>query len=215
MQAPAYFLAVAGAVTLLLALSRGLAGRRLASAGHGLLGAGLLGLAALIWPVAANLGTYQSWRPGTAVAQVFCERTGPRSHRITLTRWPGGHMQVFEVAGDEWRLDTRRLDWQGLAVDLGAKPLYRLDRLSTRYLSAAGPAAAAPSSYRLGDEVGEDVWAQARTGSQWSRYALADHAFGPWLPLAPGARYELWFSATGLQVRPANEAAANATQPPR
>jgi hypothetical protein len=215
MQALAYFLAVMGAVTLLLALSRGLAGRRLASAGHGLLGSALIGLAALIWPVAANLGTYQSWRPGTAVAQVFCERTGPRSHRITLTRWPGGHMQVFEVAGDEWRLDTRRLDWQGMVVDLGARPLYRLDRLSTRYVSAAGPGAAAPSSYPLSDEIGEDVWARARTGSQWSRHALAGHAFSPWLALAPRARYELWFSATGLQVRAANEAAASALQPRR
>jgi hypothetical protein len=213
MRAVAYFLAGSGGLTLLLALSRGLAGRRRASLGHALLGALLIAGAALLWPVAANLGTYQALRPGAAVAQVFCERTGSRSHRLTLTRLPGGRMQVFEVAGDEWRMDTRTLAWRGLAVELGLGPVFRLDRLSTRYLSATGPGDASPSSYRLSDEVGEDVWAQARTGSRWSRYAVAEHAYGPWSPLAQRARYELWFDATGLHVRPVNEAASGALQP--
>jgi hypothetical protein len=213
MEAVAYFLAGSGGLTLLVALSRALAGRRTASLGHGVLGALLIAGAALLWPAAANLGTYQALRPGAAVAQVFCERTGSHSHRLTLTRLPGGRMQVFEVAGDEWRMDMRTLAWRGLAVEVGLNPVFRLDRLSTRYLSTATPGDASPSSYRLSDEVGEDIWAQARTGSRWSRYAAAEHVDGPWSPLAPRARYELWFDATGLHVRPANEAAADALRP--
>jgi hypothetical protein len=212
MQVVALCLAAFGGLTLLLALSRGLAGRRWPSAGHALLGVSLLTGAALLWPVATELATYQDLRSTGRIAQVHCERTGSRSHRVTLTRMPGGQMQVFEVSGDEWRLDARTLTWRGLAVDLGLQPMYRLDRLSTRYSSTAKPGEAPPSSYRLSEETGEDVWAQVSTGARWSGRAVAQHAFSAWQPLAQGARYDLWFDSAGLQVGPANQAAIDALQ---
>jgi len=212
MQAVAIVLACFGALTLLVALSRWLAGRRWASAGHLGLAALLLTIAVPLQPVASNLATYQPRHIDRPVAQVFCERTASRTHRITLTRLPEGRMQVFEVTGDEWRLDARTLTWRGRAVDLGLQPGFRLNRLSTRFLRTTEPAGSSPSSYALSEEIGEDVWAQARTGTHWARYAVADHAYGPWRPLAQGARYEIWLDATGLQARPVNEAAATALQ---
>jgi len=213
MQAVALVLACFGGLTLLVALSRWLAGRKWASLGHVALSAVLLSAAAQLQPVAANLATYQRLPANAPVAQVYCERKASRTHRITLTRLPGGQMQVFEVTGDEWRIDARTLGWKGPAADLGLRPGFRLDRLSTRFLKAGQPEGEAPSSYALSEERGDDVWAQARTGTFWSGYAVADHAFGPWLPLAQGARYEVAFDAKGLKARASNEAAAKALQP--
>jgi hypothetical protein len=210
MQAVTIVLACFGGLVLLLALSRWLAGRRWACAGHLALALTLLLGAAWLQPVAANLATYQPWHAEAPVAQVHCERTSSRSYRVTLTRLPDGRMQVFEVAGDEWRIEARTLTWQGRAVDLGLRPGFRLDRLSTRFVRAAGPGEAAPSSYLLSEEQGEDVWAQARTGTVWSQYAVAEHALAPWLPLGDGARYELQFEKGGLVGRAINEAAAKA-----
>jgi hypothetical protein len=210
MQAVTLVLACFGGLVLLVALSRWLARRRWASLGHLALSLALLLAAAWLQPVVANLSTYQARRFDGPVAQVFCERTASHAHRITLTRLPSGHMQVFEVTGDEWRIDARTLVWQGLAVELGLRPGFRLDRLSTRFVRTPELENAAPSSYALGEEKGEDIWAQSRTGTAWSRYAVADHAYGPWLPLAEGARYEVWFEAKGLVARPANESAAKA-----
>ena len=119
-------------------------------------------------------------------------------------------MQVFEVAGDEWRIDGRTLDWRQPAADLGMRPAFRLDRLTTRVAKAGAPESNFPSSFALSEEHGYDVWSQARMGSIWSRYAVASDAFGPWLPLAHGARFEVSLDAKGLQARPANEAAAKA-----
>jgi hypothetical protein len=212
MQAVVIVLACFGGLTLLVALSRWLAGRRWAAAGNLALAALLIAVAVLLQPVASNLATYQPRRIDRPVAQVFCERTASRTHRITLTHLPDGRMQVFEVTGDEWRLDARTLAWRGPAVDLGLKPGFRLDRLSTRFLRTTEPAGSSPSSYALSEETGEDVWAQARTGTLWARYAVADHAYGPWRPLAQGARYEVGFDAAGLQARPLNDAAATALQ---
>ena len=62
---------------------------------------------------ALHLQTYETLPAHALIAQVHCERTGPRAYRVTLTRLPAGHMQVFEMAGDEWRLDVRTLAWTG------------------------------------------------------------------------------------------------------
>jgi hypothetical protein len=144
-------------------------------------------------------------------------------------------MQVFEISGDEWRLDVRTLAWTGVAAQLGLPDSFRLDRLSSRYLRteltaettptpaatpAAGPVPArlVPASFALSDaeEAGEDIWAQARTDSGWKAHVDARHAYGPWRPLAGGARYDVSMTrAPGqaealLDARPANEAAAKA-----
>lgn len=210
MQSLSLALACFGGLVLLIALSRWLAGRRWASIGHLALAACLVTGAAWLHPVASNLATYQPRRLASAIAQLACERTSSRSYRVTLTRLPGGEMQVFEVAGDEWRIEARTLAWRGRATDLGLRPGYRLERLSTRFVRTPDADNAPPASYALSEEAGEDIWAQSRTGGFWSRHVEADHAYGPWLPLADGARYEVRFEKEALAGRPANEAATKA-----
>jgi hypothetical protein len=225
-----------GLLALLLSLSRWLAHRPWAAAGNIAVAVLLLLVAHRLWPPVLHLQTYEPMRSKGLIAQVHCERTGPSAYRVTLTRLPAGHMQVFEMSGDEWRLDVRTLVWTGLAAELGLPDSFRLDRLSGRYLhteladaSTPGSAAAAaadpapparlvPASFALSDEeeAGEDIWAQARTDSGWKRHVDARHAYGPWRPLAGGARYDVSMTrAPGeaeavLDARPANEAAAKA-----
>jgi hypothetical protein len=221
-----------GLLALLLSLSRWLAHRPWAAAGNLAVAVLLLLVAHQLWPPVLHLQTYESMQPKALIAQVHCERTGPSAYRVTLTRLPAGHMQVFEISGDEWRLDVRTLAWTGVAAQLGLPDSFRLDRLSSRYLrtelaaettptpAAAGPAPArlVPASFALSDEeeAGEDIWAQARTDSGWKAHVDARHAYGPWRPLAGGARYDVSMTrAPGqaealLDARPANEAAAKA-----
>ena len=224
-----------GLLALLVSLSRWLAHRPWAAAGNLAVAVLLLLVAHRLWPPVLHLQTYESMQPRALIAQVHCERTGPSAYRVTLTRLPAGHMQVFEMAGDEWRLDVRTLVWTGPAAQLGLPDSFRLDRLSGRYLhtetaseTASTPAAApgakpaparlVPASFALSDEqeAGEDIWAQARTDSRWKTHVDARHAYGPWRPLAGGARYDISMTrAPGqaeavLDARPANEAAAKA-----
>jgi hypothetical protein len=224
-----------GLLALLLSLSRWLAHRPWAAAGNLVVAIVLLLVAQRLWPPVLHLQTYESMRPKALIAQVHCERTGPSAYRVTLTRLPAGHMQVFEMSGDEWRLDVRTLVWTGRAAKLGLPDSFRLDRLSGRYLrtslapettptatSAAvakpTPALLVPASYALSDEqeAGEDIWAQARTNSGWKDRLDARHAYGPWRPLADGARFDISMTRApgqvevAIEARPANEAAAKA-----
>jgi hypothetical protein len=217
---------VFGLLALLVAFSRWLARRHWAAAGNVLIAVLLLALAHRLWPPVLHLQSYQQMHATAAIAQVQSERTGPRSYRVTLTRLPAGEMQVFEMAAEEWRLDVRTLVWTGRAAGLGLPPSFRLERLSGRFVrtEAGGteekPPAGAdlPASFPLSDpdEAGEDIWSQARTGTRWQSHVDARHAYGPWRPLADGARFEVrLIRPTGsaeavLEAVPANEAATRA-----
>lgn len=212
-----------GCIALLLGFSRWLAHRHWAAAGNVAIGVLLLGVAQAYWPVASNLESYARLhaRP-TLVAQLHCERTGPSEFRLTLTHLPGGRMQVYQVNGDQWRLEARTLIWKGPAAQVGVQPAYRLERLSARYLRARRPAEPpandplpAPDSFDLAeaDEIGADVWARARTGQGWTEQVEPGRVYGPWRPLADAARFDVWLSHGSdldarMDVTAANEAGA-------
>ena len=127
---------VFGVLAVLLAFSRWLARRPWAAAGNLAVALVLFYLARTFWPAAENLATYHASPVEGPIAQVTCERTAPHAYRVTLTRLPDGRMQLFEISGDEWRLDIRTLAWRDRAADLGLNPGFRLDRLSARFLAS-------------------------------------------------------------------------------
>ena len=101
MRGVAVVLACFSLIALLLAWSRWLARRRLASAGHVLLAIAAGWGAVLLWSILASLDTYVPVVHGQPVADVYLEQTGSRSYRAVLTRLPAGRVQVFEVDGDQ------------------------------------------------------------------------------------------------------------------
>jgi histidine ammonia-lyase len=96
----AVVLAVFALIGLMLASSRWLAGRRLATAGHLLLTVGSAAGAMLLWPIAANLEAYDRLVPDQAAAELHFEnRVAARdAHAVP------GAIQVFELSGDQWRI---------------------------------------------------------------------------------------------------------------
>jgi membrane protein implicated in regulation of membrane protease activity len=212
-----------GCLALLLGFSRWLAHRPWAAAGNVTIAVVLFAVAYAWWPAVLHLRTYERIPANGPVAQVYCERTGTKTYRVTLTRLPSGRMQVYEIGGDEWRLDARTLVWKGHARQLGLSPSYRFERLSARYLRSARPAEAVeemrlPEGFALADvhETGEDIWSQARTGQRWVAELEPGRAYGPWRPLADKARYDVWMSHepdapdVRLEARAAGAAAAQA-----
>lgn len=199
-------------IAVLLAWSRWLAGRRFASAGHGVLAIATGWVALVLWTVAGSLESYQPAVRGQPVAELFLEQTGSRSYRGTLTRLPVGRVQVFELEGDQWRLEARTLDWRGWAAGIGLAPMYRLELLGTRVVRSSGEGTPAPlgsvSRFALAEDTGDDLWAKARTQPRWMRHLEGGHADGPWRPLADEARYTVWLVDGTLRVEAANEAAA-------
>jgi hypothetical protein len=117
-------------------------------------------------------------------------------------------MQVFELAGTQWRIEARTLAWIGRAAELGMAPSHRLERLSSRADGAAGGVDLIQSAYALAEDRGADLWTQVQQGPIWNRALEAVLAASPWQPMANGARFEVRIGPAGLEATPLNAAAS-------
>jgi hypothetical protein len=159
--------------------------------------------------VAANLFTYARLTYEQEAARVTTRQLGERHFAVSLQakKAPPKH---FELRGDEWQIDARVLKWRGAGNLLGLDTLYRLERLSGRYGDVASERGAPRTAHELAEESALDLWALTR---RYQRYVpLADAMYGSaaFVPMAEGAEYVVTVSATGLVVRPRNEAARKA-----
>jgi hypothetical protein len=159
--------------------------------------------------VTLNLLTYARLTKEQHAARVTTRQLAERRYVVTIqpAREPPGH---YELRGDEWQIDARVLKWRPFATLIGFDTAYRLERLSGRYADVASERSAPRTVYSLAPEAGLDLWSLLRRHQR--RLPLADALYGSaaYVPMAEGAEYDVTVSASGLVVRPANEAARKA-----
>ena len=157
--------------------------------------------------LAAGLRGYERLTFEQPVAELEFAARGPQQYEALLTRLPGGERERFVLAGDEWQLDARVLKWRGSANLLGLDARYRLERVSGRYRDVEQERHAPRSVFALGENRPLDLWALAEAYPRWLPFVDAVYGSATYLPMAPGARYQVTLSQSGLIGRPLNEAA--------
>jgi hypothetical protein len=173
-----------------------------------------------------NVQTYGRLTYERPVATLALRQLGPQYYEVNLIQpaRPGqtqAAAALYPVHGDDWRIEAQVLKWKPWANVLGLDSQYRLDRLSGRYRSIEQELHGERSAYNLAA-----VEANARNGAipfkveAWDairRYRpyidAADTLYGSaaYMPMADGARYEVWITQSGLVARPANAVARNAS----
>jgi len=206
-DAIAIVIAVFGGLLLLLACQRLLRARFLAAGGSAFMGVLLLACAALFFVVSLNLHTYARLTYEQPVAEIVFETRAPQSYRATLTRMPGGEMQIFVLAGDEWQLDARVLKWKGWANLLGLDAQYRLERVGGRYRDIEQERHDERTVYSLSENPGVDLWQVSTQHPRWIPFVDAVFGSATYMPMADGARYQVSITQSGLIARPLNAAA--------
>jgi hypothetical protein len=197
-------------VPLLVAALRRLRRLRLVGGTLYLLSGGtVILLVAVAGLVAANLFTYARLTHEQEAARITSRQLGERHFAVSLQarNAPPRH---FQVRGDEWQVDARVLKWRPMGNLVGLDTLYRLERLSGRYGDVTSERASQRTVYDLAEDPGLDLWTLTR---RYQRYVpLADALYGSaaFVPMAEGAEYVVSVSASGLVVRPGNEAARKA-----
>jgi len=88
--------------------------------------------AALTCGLGISLRGYRLLTAEAPVASLSARQTGPQQFSLRVDFPDGGHRSAA-LAGDEWQLDARVIKWTPRAIELGAEPLYRVDRLSGRF----------------------------------------------------------------------------------
>jgi len=172
-------------------------------------GALVLALALVAASLTLNLVTYARLTHEQQAAHVTTRQLGERRYVATVQvpREPARH---YELAGDEWQIDARVLKWRGFATVIGFDTAYRLERLSGRYSDVAAERSARRTVYSLAPESGLDLWSLVRRHHRYLPLADALYGSAAYVPMAEGAEYDVSVSASGLVVRPANEAARKA-----
>ena len=211
-DAIALIVAIFGGLFLILACQRLLRARFLAAGGSALMGLLLLACASLFFVVSLNLHTYARLTYERPVAEIVFETRGPQRYRATLTEIPGGEMQVFVLAGDEWQLDARVLKWKGWANLLGLDAEYRLERVGGRYRDIEQERHDQRTVYGLAENPGVDLWELSTQYPQWLPFVDAVYGSATYMPMAEGARYRVSITQSGLIARPLNPAAETATK---
>ncbi|MBX3477716.1 MAG: hypothetical protein KF910_08915 [Brevundimonas sp.] len=218
--------AVVGGLGLVVLLS-GLTGLFRGRILGGLFGSALGGAAVFAGAVAAlaglNLQTYGRLTYERPVATLQVKQLGPQYFEATVIQPAMGEARpattaVYPLHGDEWRIEAQVLKWKPWANVLGLDSQYRLDRLSGRYQSIEQEINATRSvhSLRPVEEVGPlpwriDVWDAARKYRRWVDPVDTLYGGAAYMPMADGARYEVWLTQSGLIARPANDQARNAS----
>lgn len=150
--------------------------------------------------------SYKNLNSEQPIATISLYEKSDQLFDVTLIDEEGIEMR-FDVAGDQWQLDARILSWQGPIASLGAKPVYRLDRLSGRYTSLEQARNSLPSVYGLYESDYIDSWQVFRYVSGWLD---ADYGSAVYMPMADGAVYSVYLTAKGILVRPLNDVAKEA-----
>lgn len=175
-----------------------------------LLSGGILILvAAAAGLVSANLFTYARLTHEQEAAHVATRQLGERHFAVSV-RPKGSAPKRYEVRGDEWQIDARVLKWRAMGSLLGFDTVYRLERLSGRYGDIAEERSAPRTVHALAEDPGMDLWTLAKRYHSYLPVADALYGSAAYVPMAEGAEYVVTVSASGLVVRPANDAARKA-----
>jgi hypothetical protein len=166
-----------------------------------------IGIAAAL--AAASLRTYNRLTAEQEAARVAMRQVAPKHFALSVQP-KGGRAQNYEVLGDEWQIDARLLKWRPLATIAGFDTVYRLERLSGRYSDVNEERAAKRTVYGISDRSAIDLWSMLRRYQEYLPLADALYGSAAFVPMAEGAEYVVTVSATGLVVRPANDAARKA-----
>lgn len=170
---------------------------------------GVLLLVCVFGLVAANLFTYERLTHEQQAARVTTRQLGD-GHFAATVQAKDATARHYELRGDEWQIDARVLKWRPMGNLLGLDTVYRLERISGRYGDIAKERNAPRTVHALSQDAGLDVWALIRRHQRYVPLADAQYGSAAYVPMAEGAEYIVSVSATGLVVRPANEAARKA-----
>ena len=209
---------VAGAVTLFAGLGALFGGRPFSGLLRSIGGAGVGAAAGFLALAGMNVQTYSRLTFERPVATITLDQVGPQHFTADLelpedAGRPEGARETYDIHGDEWRIEARVLKWKPWANVLGLDSQYQLDRLSGRYIATEDELNAERSVYDLRPTDGTrvDLWSLGRQYDILGEAVDTLYGSGAAMPMADGARYEVWITQSGLIARAVNPQAEQAS----
>lgn len=178
---------------------------------RGMVGLLLVAVAVVFVLVGLDLLTYKEIFSEKPLLTISIEKKAEQHFLVTLLDINESAEESYEVFGDQWQVDARIIRWKGLLQTFGAKPGYRLDRLSGRYYSLEDERRKTRSVHSLASsEYGLDMWAWVQEHGRFMPFFDAVYGSAAYLPMEDGAIFQVSLGVTGLVARPMNTVAEQA-----
>lgn len=202
---------IIAALLLLIALRTLLKGTWFWGWVRGMSGALLVVSAGICALLALDLHSYRQVLIDKPVATISFQKTDHQAFVATVALTDSGLTQDYYLKGDQWQIDARIIRWKGF-LSRAAKPGYRLERISGRYVSIEDERSRERTVHALREEAeyGLDLWAWAYKNQAGVPLIEAVYGSATFVPMADGALYEVALSHTGLVAKPLNDAAKRA-----
>lgn len=170
--------------------------------------------AAFVFVYAAfDLSSYEALLTERPVATVAFEKVDDQFFKVKISYYSDKDDADYEVRGDQWQMDARIIRWTGLVSAAGAKPGFRLDRLSGRYYSLEDERTKPRTVYELNDPSKlMDIWELLHTRVDFFPGIDASYGSAAYLPMADSATFQLSLSHNGLTAKPMNKLAEDAVK---
>lgn len=151
--------------------------------------------------LAWNIHTYHRLTDEALIARLRFIQLGPHHYQAELRSGDFCRASLFELYGDQWRIDARFLKWKPWANLLGMDARYRLERLSGRYQQIEAENSQRHLAHDIGQRPLIDLARYAQQG--WGRWMPVDTLYGSsvYEAMLPGYEYTVHRSQTGLLVR--------------
>jgi len=143
------------------------------------------------------------------VSTVEFRRISPEEYQARVMVADKGD-RFFVLRGDEWQMDAKIVTWKPPLTILGLEPIYELDRLSGRYGEIDRERNEARTVHSLSVGLPTDVWRIARRFPLLTPGVDAHYGTATYVPMADGARFDVYLSRDALIARPANDRAREA-----
>lgn len=166
-------------------------------------------LAIVLAALGFDLRAYDALVPGQKIAKITFFELKKQTFVAELSYVDGlNSAQSFEIYGDQWQLDARILAWAPAVSKLGLTPIYRLSRLSGRYLTLEQARSSQRSVFDVGPaNKGIDVWPYLHRWRESLPYMLPQYGSATFMPMGNQASFDIVLTDNGLAAQPSNEIA--------
>lgn len=156
----------------------------------------------------SDILSYQSSAVGKVIANVSIYQLGDQSFDVTVTDAQGNEHRSM-VRGDQWQLDVRLLRWHGPVMGFPQNILYRLERMSGRYLRLEQERTQERTTSDIKHSRWIDVWQTLHAFPSW---LTAEQGRAQYMPLVNGAVFAIHADVQGVATHPVNDVAEQALQ---
>ena len=175
---------------------------------HSLFALVSVGVAGIVLLVGYSLSSYELLSGEELAADVQLRKQEGGGYTAMVT-YPSKRFQVFDLTGDQWRVEARLIRWEGKPKLPGLEAFYRLERLTVRSSKAAPDGQAKEMPLPSPDRF--DLWKHLEELKFPGLTAVS--LDGKFLPVADNANFGVSIAPGTIVARPKNAEAITLTVP--